>query len=59
MGFFAGLSFAQGIFLVFVGNPRDLLGSGFLLPIGHPCHLKSRVPFPPGFQTKYKHKNYK
>ena len=47
-GIFWGLNFGPGIFLGFVWSPRDFFGFWFLPPFNHPCHLKSRVPPPPG-----------
>ena len=45
--------FGPGIFLNFVGSPRDFLRFWFLQPIDHPPHLKSRVlpGLPLGFST--------
>ena len=47
MGFFWGLIFGQGIFLGFVGNPRDLFGLRLFFPSRLSCNLISGVPPPP------------
>ena len=43
---FWGLNFGPGIFLGFVGSPRDLFSS-FLPPFDHPCHFDSNPEYPP------------
>ena len=49
MGFLEGLIFGPGIFLSFVGSPRNFFGFCVLALLEHPCHLKSGVhPPPPG-----------
>ena len=49
MVFLGGLIFGPGIFLGFVGSPRNCFGFWVLALLDHPHHLKSRVhPPPPG-----------
>ena len=42
-GIFWGLIFGPGIFLGFVGNPKDFFWALIFPPFDHPRHLKSGV----------------
>ena len=46
-GIFWGLIFGPGIFLGFVGSPKDFFWALIFPPFDHPRHLKSGVPPPP------------